>query len=168
MTEPVPSKRTRATSFTNHAVNDPGTPLPGASVDAEIDGTNASLNDTIDFVRQAIDDDGRIKPAAADVGLIGATAIHLQDRSGDPKVRKLHELFIDIGAKDEASARARLNIGDPGTFLESSMMLSDELIVARALDKGHQERSCHQAICLHRHGERQRVRAVHRPAASDR
>jgi len=68
------------------------------------------------------------------LGLIGATAIHLQDRSGDPKVRKLHELFIDIGAKDEASARARLNIGDPGTFLESSMMLSDELIVARALD----------------------------------
>jgi endoglucanase len=68
------------------------------------------------------------------LGLIGATAIHLQDRSGDPKVRKLHELFIDIGAKDEASARAKLNIGDPGTFLESSMMLSDELIVARALD----------------------------------
>lgn len=68
------------------------------------------------------------------LGLIGATAIHLQDRGGDPKVRKVHELFVDIGAKDEAAARARLNVGDPGTFLDSSMMLSDELIVARALD----------------------------------
>lgn len=68
------------------------------------------------------------------IGLIGATAIHLQDRTGEPKVRKLHELFVDIGAKDEAAARARLNIGDPATFLDASMMLSDELIVARALD----------------------------------
>jgi endoglucanase len=68
------------------------------------------------------------------IGLIGATAIHLQDRTGEPKVRKLHELFVDIGAKDEAAARARLNIGDPATFLDGSMMLSDELIVARALD----------------------------------
>ena len=68
------------------------------------------------------------------IGLIGATAIHLQDRSGEPKVRKLHELFVDIGAKDEAAARARLNIGDPGTFLDASMMLTDDIIVARALD----------------------------------
>jgi len=68
------------------------------------------------------------------IGLIGATAIHLQDRSGEPKVRKLHELFVDIGAKDEAAARARLNIGDPGTFMDASMMLTDDIIVARALD----------------------------------
>lgn len=68
------------------------------------------------------------------LGLIGATAIHLQDRSGDAKVRKLHELFIDIGAKDEAGARARLNIGDPAVFTDASMMLDDDVIVARALD----------------------------------
>ncbi len=67
-------------------------------------------------------------------GMIGATAIHLQDRTGEPKVRKLHELFVDIGAKDEAAARAKLNIGDPGVFTDSSMLLNDEIIVARALD----------------------------------
>lgn len=67
-------------------------------------------------------------------GLIGATAIHLQDRTGDAKVRKLHELFIDIGAKDEAGARARLGIGDAGVFCDASMMLDDDVIVARALD----------------------------------
>lgn len=68
------------------------------------------------------------------LGMVGATAIHLQDRTGDAKVRKLHELFIDIGAKDEAGARARLNIGDPGVFSDCSMMLDDDVIVARALD----------------------------------
>ena len=68
------------------------------------------------------------------VGLVGATAIHLQDKDAMGKVRKLHELFIDIGAKDAASAMARINIGDPGVFLDASMMMNDELIVARALD----------------------------------
>ena len=65
---------------------------------------------------------------------MGATAIHLQDKDAGAKVRKLHELFIDIGAKDQASAMARLNIGDAGVFLDSSMMMTEELIVARALD----------------------------------
>ncbi|MBL9141587.1 MAG: M20/M25/M40 family metallo-hydrolase, partial [Phycisphaerae bacterium] len=68
------------------------------------------------------------------LGLVGATAIHLQDRTGDAKVRKLHELFIDIGAKDEAGARARLNIGDAGVFSDASMMMDSDVIVARALD----------------------------------
>jgi endoglucanase len=68
------------------------------------------------------------------VGLIGATAIHLQDKANESKVRKLHELFIDIGAKDEAAARARLHVGDPGVFMDGSMMLDDNVIVARALD----------------------------------
>lgn len=68
------------------------------------------------------------------IGLVGATAIHLQDKDSGAKVRKLHELFIDIGAKDQASALARLNYGDPGVFLDASMMMTDDLIVARALD----------------------------------
>ncbi|MDA0802879.1 MAG: M20/M25/M40 family metallo-hydrolase [Planctomycetota bacterium] len=68
------------------------------------------------------------------VGVVGATAIHLQDKSGDAKVRKLHELFLDIGAKDQAGALARVNIGDAGVFLDGSMMLGDDLLVARAID----------------------------------
>lgn len=68
------------------------------------------------------------------IGLVGATAIHLQDKDATSKVRKVHELFIDIGSKDLASTMARLNIGDAGVFLDTSMMLSDDLIVARALD----------------------------------
>ncbi len=67
-------------------------------------------------------------------GLVGATAIHLQDKSADAKVRKLHELFIDIGAKDNATALARLNIGDAGVFTDGSMLLGEDYLVARAID----------------------------------
>ena len=67
-------------------------------------------------------------------GVIGATAIHLQDRTGDAKTRKLHELFIDIGCRSKEEARARLNVGDAGVFADASMLLTEDLIVARGLD----------------------------------
>ncbi|MSR41414.1 MAG: M42 family peptidase [Phycisphaerales bacterium] len=68
------------------------------------------------------------------IGVIGATAIHLQDKTNEGKMRKLHELFIDIGARTTDEALARLNIGDAGVFLESFMHISDDLVIARALD----------------------------------
>jgi len=68
------------------------------------------------------------------VGVIGATAIHLQDKAQEGKVRKLHELFIDIGATSADEARARLAIGDVGVFLDGFMHITDDLVVARALD----------------------------------
>ena len=66
--------------------------------------------------------------------MIGATAIHLQDKSQDGKVRKLHELFIDIGAVSADDAKSKVAIGDAGVFLDGFMQLSDDIIVARALD----------------------------------
>ena len=68
------------------------------------------------------------------IGLIGATAIHLQDKAAEGKVRKIHELFIDIGATTADEAKARLAIGDAGVFLDGFMQLSDDIVVARALD----------------------------------
>jgi putative aminopeptidase FrvX len=73
-------------------------------------------------------------PVGDVLGVIGATAIHLQDRTGEPKVRKLHELFIDIGAADAEAARKRLRIGDVGVFCDSFEALSDDIVIARALD----------------------------------
>ncbi|MFO0872818.1 MAG: hypothetical protein U0575_02450 [Phycisphaerales bacterium] len=67
-------------------------------------------------------------------GVIGATAIHLQDKSTEAKVRKLHELFVDIGANDRAGAEAMLRIGDPGVFADGPMRLGEHLLVARGLD----------------------------------
>lgn len=68
------------------------------------------------------------------IGLVGATAIHLQDKSQEGKVRKMHELFVDIGAASADEAKARLAIGDPGVFLDGFLQLNDDIIVARALD----------------------------------
>jgi len=74
-------------------------------------------------------------PGVGDVlGVIGATAIHLQDRSGDLKVRKLHELFIDIAAPDAEAAKKRLRIGDVGVFTDGFETLTDDIVIARALD----------------------------------
>jgi len=68
------------------------------------------------------------------IGVVGATAIHLQEKAGDPKVRKMHELFVDIGASDRETAARRLHIGDAGTFLDGFLRLNDDLVIARALD----------------------------------
>ncbi|MCA9284038.1 MAG: M20/M25/M40 family metallo-hydrolase [Phycisphaerales bacterium] len=68
------------------------------------------------------------------LGVIGATAIHLQEKTAEGKVRKLHELFIDIGASDRESAAAKLNIGDPAVFADGFAQLTDDIIVARGLD----------------------------------
>ncbi len=67
-------------------------------------------------------------------GFIGATAIHLQDRSGDAKVRKLHELFIDIGCRSREEALERINIGDAGVFTDGSLLVGEDRLVARGLD----------------------------------
>ena len=67
-------------------------------------------------------------------GVIGATAIHLRDRDKDAKPPKMHECFIDIGARDGKEARKRVAVGDPITFAETCEQLDRNIMVARALD----------------------------------
>jgi len=67
-------------------------------------------------------------------GVIGATAIHLQERKKDAKAPKMHECFIDIGAKDDKAARKRISIGDPITFVDSFEMIDRNIGIARAFD----------------------------------
>ncbi|NLW85801.1 MAG: M42 family metallopeptidase [Planctomycetes bacterium] len=67
-------------------------------------------------------------------GVIGATAIHLQDRAKDPKAPKMHECFIDIGAKDAEDARKQVSVGDPITFVDDFEMLNENIGAARAFD----------------------------------
>ena len=76
-----------------------------------------------------------IHNAKGDVrGVIGATAPHITKFDENPKLPKMHECFIDIGARDGKAARKRISIGDPITFTESWEMLDNNIIVARALD----------------------------------
>lgn len=66
-------------------------------------------------------------------GVIGNTAIHLQDRSKQ-KVPAWKDLFVDIGAASKEDALEMVRIGDPITYADDFEFLTDDLIVGRALD----------------------------------
>ena len=67
-------------------------------------------------------------------GVTGATAIHLRDKEGEAKPRQMHEMFVDIGAKDKKKAEAKVRIGDPITFVDDFELMDENLVIARALD----------------------------------
>jgi len=67
-------------------------------------------------------------------GVIGATAIHLQERGKDPKVPKTHECWIDIGAADQKDAKRQVSVGDPIAFVDEFELLNKRVAVARACD----------------------------------
>jgi len=67
-------------------------------------------------------------------GVVGATAIHLKDKDKDQKQPKMHECWIDIGAKDRKAAEKRVAVGDPVTFADDFEMLDKNVGVARAFD----------------------------------
>lgn len=67
-------------------------------------------------------------------GVTGALAIHLQDRSGDQKVPKIEEIFIDIGVKDRQEAETIVSVGDPVTYVHGFEILRGNIAVARACD----------------------------------
>jgi endoglucanase len=52
----------------------------------------------------------------------------------DPKEAKLSDLFIDIGAKDEAAAREKVKIGDAAVFDQPAFEMGDGLIASPYLD----------------------------------
>ncbi|MBS3734011.1 MAG: M42 family metallopeptidase [Phycisphaerae bacterium] len=67
-------------------------------------------------------------------GVIGATAIHLQQRDKERKVPKMHQCFIDIGASDGEAAEKKVAVGDPITFVDGFELLDKNIGVARAFD----------------------------------
>jgi putative aminopeptidase FrvX len=67
-------------------------------------------------------------------GVVGNVAPHLSKSDGDPKPPKIHDLFIDIGARNRAEAARRVKIGDPITLVDEFDLLSNHLAVARAFD----------------------------------
>jgi endoglucanase len=67
-------------------------------------------------------------------GVVGRIAIHMMDKEDQKKPIKLHELWIDIGAKTKKEALRRVSIGDPIVFDCGFEMLSGKLAVARGFD----------------------------------
>ena len=68
-------------------------------------------------------------------GVVGSVAPHLmRTDTGVPKVPKIHELFIDIGADSRKAAEKLVRVGDPITLNDQFELLRDDLVVARAFD----------------------------------
>ena len=68
-------------------------------------------------------------------GVVGNVAPHLTREDDDkPKLPKMHDLFIDIGARNRREAEKLVQIGDPITLADEFDMLRNDLAVARAFD----------------------------------
>ena len=68
-------------------------------------------------------------------GVVGSIAPHLTRGDDDkPRVPKMHELFIDIGAANRKEAEKLVRIGDPITLSDEFDLLRNDLAVARAFD----------------------------------
>ncbi len=67
-------------------------------------------------------------------GIIGAKAVHLQNRAELEKPIPMKELYIDIGAADKAEAESRLSLGDYGTFAGEYVEFGDGCVKSKALD----------------------------------
>jgi endoglucanase len=67
-------------------------------------------------------------------GVIGRKAIHLTPQEDRKKFTEIHEMWIDIGAKDKADAQSVVAIGDAITMAVGFQELRDDKVVARALD----------------------------------
>ncbi len=67
-------------------------------------------------------------------GLIGKLAIHLQEPEARKKVSEVKDLWIDIGAKDQADAEKMVEIGDPMVVAYGFEEMPNNLAVGRAFD----------------------------------
>jgi endoglucanase len=77
----------------------------------------------------------RIAGSSGDViGVVGRKAAHLIRKEDSGKEVKTRDLWIDIGAKDRADARARLSVGDAGVIDAGFIQLTEDLCVSRSMD----------------------------------
>ena len=67
-------------------------------------------------------------------GIIGNTAIHIREWR-DEKAPKMHELYIDVGAKDKKEVeKLGIRVGLPIVYDYNPYLLGKDLLVSRALD----------------------------------
>ncbi len=69
------------------------------------------------------------------LGIVGNTAIHIRDRSGEEKAPKIHELYVDVGASSAKEvAKLGIRIGHPAVYSDSVELFGNNRLVGRALD----------------------------------
>ena len=67
-------------------------------------------------------------------GVTGKRAVHLMDEADRKKVPEVHQMWIDIGAKDKKEALSRVSLGDPVVYDQSFDILNGTRCIARAFD----------------------------------
>lgn len=67
-------------------------------------------------------------------GVTGKRAIHLMDADDRKKVPQLHDIWIDIGAKDKKEALKYISIGDPIVYDHHFEMIHGSIATSRAFD----------------------------------
>jgi len=67
-------------------------------------------------------------------GIIGNTAIHLQDKEEKNKSPQWRDIFIDIGVSNKEEALGLVQVGNPVTYADDFEFLNDEILTGRALD----------------------------------
>ncbi len=73
-------------------------------------------------------------PKGAIKGVVGNVAPHLMKEEKDPKPPKIHDVFIDIGARNRKEAQELVQVGNPVTLVDEFDTLRNDLVVARAFD----------------------------------
>ena len=68
------------------------------------------------------------------LGVIGKKPIHLMTEEDRKKVPKVHDLWVDIGAKNKKEATRRVEVGDVVTLAEGFSLMENDLAVSRAFD----------------------------------
>ncbi len=67
-------------------------------------------------------------------GVIGHTAIHLQEKNGTNKAPAWKDLFVDLGVSNKEEALKLVQVGDPVTYVDQHEMINDDRLIGRALD----------------------------------
>lgn len=67
-------------------------------------------------------------------GVTGKRAIHLMSAEDRKKVPEIHEIWIDIGAKNKAEAEKLVRVGDTAVYDQSFELIRGSVGVARAFD----------------------------------
>lgn len=90
-------------------------------------------------------------------GVIGKVAIHLQDPEARKKVSEVKDLWVDIGAKDQADAEKMVDVGDPLVIASGFEEIAHGLAVGRAFDNRAGAfvvlEAARQLVAIHPHAE---------------
>lgn len=107
--------------------------------------------DEVGFIVKKITDDGYIKFGCVGgidervlvgkrvrfknaSGVIGIKAVHLTTKEERSKVKKVEDLYIDIGAKTKEEAQNVVKLGELGTFDSGFEFFGDGFICSKAID----------------------------------